>query len=656
MMTSNFGKSDRADPHELEANRYIGTAGQNFQDILVDVRRAAMSNGGNLYNNAETTAGRDSQPLSQPGIGTVANSALGPGAHPVGAPGSAAPISRLEEDIVRQDVQAPWDIDGSVQFTTENFSSLEFNNGLVQARRVSSEFLTGENDLPRAEMVDTQVDLQERERKKHFLYMALPFSLCVLLLAVVAIVLLLLENDSSSAVPGFQDDKHSNFESGNFSSDAAWSWDLPFSIPNSTLHALVQDPFGNVTPQSQAYEWMIRDPYLNNYPKQRLRQRFAMAVLYYATMGEEWSHQGGGVVTILTDSPDILGGSNRNNGQGGGNNGGHGESNRRGQGGHRSLGPGWSRMLHGGTAVPCQANRGLQQGANGSRGEQTAQAKPGSMGELNITSEPWLSSVSECNWYSTAATRRSGVCNQNGTLVFLGIMQNNLQGTLPLEVGLLSSLEVLELARNSIRGTIPTGIFALSNLRQLTLHQNQLTGTLPREVGLLSNTLTWVTLLSNELTGTVPQELYMLSKLTQLQLGDTRLIGPIPSNIGFRFPQLKVLQLNRSPFRGSLPSTIGLMTALTQLGLHETRLSATLPTELGGCTRLKQLLGKKNNISGTLPSELGLLTRMQTINLEGNPGLNGCIPKALGAINNTLLAFKISGTAMTGTVPHELVA
>ncbi|CAB9509164.1 Leucine Rich Repeat [Seminavis robusta] len=430
--------------------------------------------------------------------------------------------------------------------------------------------------------------------------------------------------------------------------NSVWTWDLPFPISNTTMHVLIQDPFGNETAVSKAYLWVLQDPYRQNYSEQRLLQRFVMAVFYFSTIGEEWIHQGGGTVTIAAEAQDGNGGSPpRGNSTAGRPPQGNSTGSRPPGGNSNNGGQGGGRMLCARQTMQDVIPRVLQQGTS---------TQPG-ITWINITSERWLSysnSSSECDWYSTEIVRGHEACNGNNSLTFLGIKQNNIQGSLPGELGLLTSLEILDISRNSIGDTIPTEIFALSKLWVFTLYQNQLQGTVPSEIGLLSDTLENLSLRNNVLTGTLPQELFMLSNLKHLGLSSNRLMGSLPSDIGFRLPKLSILDFSRSLFGGTLPSSIGLLTAIRDLGFHNTGVSGTLPTELGGCANLERLLGQESNFYGTLPSELGMLTSLQTINVQGNPGLIGNIPFEFTLLNRTLQAFKIGGTSITGTIPQDM--
>jgi len=57
----------------------------------------------------------------------------------------------------------------------------------------------------------------------------------------------------------------------------------------------------------------------------------------------------------------------------------------------------------------------------------------------------------------------------------LDILNNNLSGWIPPDLGALTDLEVLELSRNSLTGPIPSELGTLSNLWKLQLTLNDLT-------------------------------------------------------------------------------------------------------------------------------------------------------------------------------------
>ncbi|MBJ55693.1 MAG: hypothetical protein CMQ46_10580, partial [Gammaproteobacteria bacterium] len=109
----------------------------------------------------------------------------------------------------------------------------------------------------------------------------------------------------------------------------------------------------------------------------------------------------------------------------------------------------------------------------------------------------WLGEPgTECNWH--------GVSCQNGLVTQIDLGGNNLVGTLPAELGSLSSLTGLWLWDNRLEGTIPSSLGNLSNLEYLDLSANLLSGQVPASLANLSNAQS-INLRNNLLDGDVPQ-------------------------------------------------------------------------------------------------------------------------------------------------------
>lgn len=78
-------------------------------------------------------------------------------------------------------------------------------------------------------------------------------------------------------------------------------------------------------------------------------------------------------------------------------------------------------------------------------------------------------------------------------------------GTIPTELGRITTLGTLSLTENGLMGPIPTELAKLSVIRQLWLSGNDLTGTTPTEFGKLRGLRT-IQVESNSLTGSMPSE------------------------------------------------------------------------------------------------------------------------------------------------------
>ncbi|KQK00346.1 hypothetical protein BRADI_3g48770v3 [Brachypodium distachyon] len=115
--------------------------------------------------------------------------------------------------------------------------------------------------------------------------------------------------------------------------------------------------------------------------------------------------------------------------------------------------------------------------------------------------------------------------HSNGRALLLN--RNSLSGPLPANLG-ISKLSYLALANNKLTGPIPSSIGqAKDSLLELLLLNNQLSGCLPHELGMLTKT-TVIDAGKNQLTGPIPQSFSCLSSVEQLNLGENRLYGQVP--------------------------------------------------------------------------------------------------------------------------------
>mmetsp|Transcript_39637 Transcript_39637/g.75859 ORF Transcript_39637/g.75859 Transcript_39637/m.75859 type:complete len:217 (-) Transcript_39637:537-1187(-) len=107
---------------------------------------------------------------------------------------------------------------------------------------------------------------------------------------------------------------------------------------------------------------------------------------------------------------------------------------------------------------------------------------------------------------------------------------NQMTGSLPSELGALSSLSYLHIGNNQFTGTVPTELGTLTSLTSLQCGGNQLTGTLPTELIALTR-LTWMGFYNNQLTGTVMTELGIMTSLRRINLHHNQLTGSLPSEL-----------------------------------------------------------------------------------------------------------------------------
>lgn len=140
--------------------------------------------------------------------------------------------------------------------------------------------------------------------------------------------------------------------------------------------------------------------------------------------------------------------------------------------------------------------------------------------KFNITADP--PKKGEWGWGMIPAAGAS-VTNARALL----LNHNSLSGPFPTSV-CFSRLSYLALANNKLTGPIPPSISNLQDsLLEVLLLNNQISGCLPHELGMLTKASV-IDAGMNQLTGPIPSSFSCLTSVEQLNLGGNRLYGEIP--------------------------------------------------------------------------------------------------------------------------------
>ena len=258
-------------------------------------------------------------------------------------------------------------------------------------------------------------------------------------------------------------------------------------------------------------------------------------------------------------------------------------------------------------------------------------------------SDNWLTDEPLAEWHGVTT-------NAAGRVTELDLNDNNLEGTLPPELGNLASLTSLNLRSNPLTGEIPPELGNLSNLKSLRLYRTGLSGELPRELANLSN-LERLWVYSNELSGEIPTWLQELTNLKVLDLDDNNFTGEIPPELA-NLTQLKSLWLANNKLTGEIPPELGNLSKLEWLMLYDNSLTGEIPSELGNLSQLEWIYLSDNQLTGEVPPELGNLALLERIHLRNNE-ISGEIPPELGNLANLEL-LHIGSNELTGEIPAEL--
>lgn len=149
----------------------------------------------------------------------------------------------------------------------------------------------------------------------------------------------------------------------------------------------------------------------------------------------------------------------------------------------------------------------------------------------------WVPSNDVCEW--TGIT-----CGANGEVVVIDLQNKGLEGQLPLDEALWSSLSTVKninLANNAIDGFLPPQMSAVTSLEYIALRDNDLESVLPVSWESLSG-LKGVDLSGNRLFGDLPPEWSQLVELQSVDLSSNQFTGAIPESWN-SFPNLVAASL-----------------------------------------------------------------------------------------------------------------
>ncbi|CAL5053477.1 unnamed protein product [Urochloa decumbens] len=155
--------------------------------------------------------------------------------------------------------------------------------------------------------------------------------------------------------------------------------------------------------------------------------------------------------------------------------------------------------------------------------------------------------------------------------------ENDFSGPIPEAIGYCKNLEMLNLSCNSLDGRIPKMPLALSSLTKgMDLSHNQLSGQIPLEIGGLIN-LGLLNISNNQLSGQIPSTLGQCVHLESLHIEGNHLEGEIPKSF-IELRGIMELDLSRNNLSGAIPEWFEDMSSFTHLNLSFNNLEGPVPT------------------------------------------------------------------------------
>jgi hypothetical protein len=288
-----------------------------------------------------------------------------------------------------------------------------------------------------------------------------------------------------------------------------------------------------------------------------------------------------------------------------------------------------------------------------------------------IQKDYWLSyEHHECEWYTRTRTGLCGTVNGSHVVLDLDVSYNNLQGTLPPEIGLLSTLRNFRVGGGPdtfLSGSLPSEMGQWTALEELRLPQNALTGRIPSTLGRCTG-IQSMDLSDNELRGLIPSELGQLSQLYLLTMHQNSFVGPIPSDLS-QCTRLRTLNLAENQLSW-LPKDIFQLSLLTSLDVQRNELEGSLVSNIGQIKNISSLNLSFNRLDGSLPVEIGTLSLLTELDLSHNT-FNGTIPSlwfdgnysgsnatnifaSIPQPNRPLRSLRLHNNQLFGSIPESL--
>jgi len=252
----------------------------------------------------------------------------------------------------------------------------------------------------------------------------------------------------------------------------------------------------------------------------------------------------------------------------------------------------------------------------------------------------------ENSFYGTLPT----ILSQSITEISLAF--NHLTGSLSIDYGYLTSLEIIILNNNYLTGTIPLTWYNLQNLSYLLIANNFLSGSIS---SLISNfqTLHLISIVYNYFTHTIPSSLTTLQQLTFLDISYNQFTGIIPDNFNFSYSLLWIY-LSQNLLTHTLPQSLCHLTELTNVQITHNFLSHTLPTCYGRLLNLISLKMSHNLLTGTMPTSYSNIILLHVLSISNNI-LNGNLYNRFNSSQQLFLTIiEISDNQFTGYIPYEI--
>ncbi|XVF78966.1 hypothetical protein PTKIN_Ptkin14bG0180800 [Pterospermum kingtungense] len=241
----------------------------------------------------------------------------------------------------------------------------------------------------------------------------------------------------------------------------------------------------------------------------------------------------------------------------------------------------------------------------------------------------------------------------------LNLLANQLSGSLQSEMfDHLPQLWFLHLAENQLSGIFPTSLFKCKKIEYIVLNYNQLEGTIPLEVGnatsLIDFDIYHNNFSENKLSGEIPSSICNMSSAKEIDLSENNLDGTIPECFGNLSRSLLHLNLYMNNLRGKIPETFFPKSCLLKsLRINNNQLEGPIPQSFANCKDFEVLDLGSNKFNDTFPSWLGNLKNLQILFLRSNRLYGHIANPEVASSFSRLRIIDLSDNHFSGRLPTK---
>merc|ERR1712014_304531 len=131
----------------------------------------------------------------------------------------------------------------------------------------------------------------------------------------------------------------------------------------------------------------------------------------------------------------------------------------------------------------------------------------------------------------------------------------------------VEQMEMIRIHGNGLQGTLPSELSILSTIYEFTASDNLITGTFPPDYAAMTELDTLV-LAFNQFSGEIPGYFFRYPDMVYWDVGFNKFEGTLPQDIPEQMPDLRVMFGENNQFSGTIPDSLATPKKLRDASFH----------------------------------------------------------------------------------------